>query len=131
MNCLASRKTNSSWNLVRVEVVHDDNPHFTAKADGPDICGVEIVDEFAIHGVLFFEDTHVKVLEVNLSGELLRTPSLLCLRAAIKILEVHVIAEAADDVEAKFLNTRNEDLHGEVGISDYEIADGQKLFAYT
>ena len=94
--------------LVSVQIVNDDDTHFTPKADCPNICRIEFVDEFAIDRALFFEDAHIKVLEINFSCELLRTASLPGLRATIEILQVHVITEAAYDVEAKSLDSRNE-----------------------
>ena len=91
--------------LVRVKIVNDDNPDFTAKADRPDICGVQFINKLVIHRVLFLEDVHVKMLEINLAGELLGTPSFPGLRTTIEILQVNVIAEAAYDVEAQLLDT--------------------------
>ena len=99
--------------------------------DGPNVCGVQLKDEFAIHGVLFLEDTHVKVLQINLPGELLGTSSLLGLRATIEILQAHVITESAYDVEAQLPDTGEKALLGEVGIRHDEIADRQELFAYA
>ena len=117
--------------FVWVQIVHDDYADLTAEAYRPDISRVQLKDEFAIHGVLFLEDAHVKVLEVNLPGKLLGTPPLLCLRATIEILEVHVITEAAYDVETQLFDPGNKTLLGEVGISHDEVADGQQLFAYA
>lgn len=95
--------------------------------DSPNVCGVQFKDEFAIHGVLFLEDTQAKALQINLSGELLGTSSLLGLRATIEILQVHVITE----VEAQLPDTGDKALLGEVGIRHDEIADRQELFAYA
>ena len=117
--------------LVRVKVVNDDNPHFTLKADRPDICGVQFIHKLVIHRVLFLEDVHVKVLEVNFPGKLLGTPSFPGLRTTIEILQVYVIAEAAYGIEAQFFDTGNEALLGEVSVSHNEITDGQQLFVYA
>ena len=95
--------------------------------DSPNVCGVQLKDEFAIHGVLFLEDTQAKALQINLSGELLGTSSLLGLRATIEILQVHVITE----VEAQLPDTGDKALLGEVGIRHDEIADRQESFAYA
>ena len=45
-------------------------------------------------------------------------------RTAIEILQVHVVTEAAYDVEAQLLDSGNEALLGEVGIRHDEIAAG-------
>lgn len=99
--------------------------------DGPNVCGVQLKDEFAIHGVLFLEDTHVKVLQINLPGELLGTSSLLGLRTTIEILQVHVIMEKRLMMLKLSSLTGDKALLGEVGIHHDEIADRQELFAYS
>ena len=89
------------------------------------------MDKFAIHRVLFLEDGHIQVLQVNLPGERLGTASLPGLRATIEIFKIHVITEATYDVEAQPLDSGDKALLGEVGVNHNEIADGQQLLAYA
>lgn len=51
------------------------------------------------------------------------------LRPCIQISETHVIPEAADEVEAKRLDSSGNALLREVGVSHDEIADGPQLSA--
>ena len=111
--------------LVRVKVVNDDNSYFTAKTHRPGFCSVQLVDKFVIHRVLFLEDVHVKVLEINLPGELLGTSSLPGLWPTIEILQVDIIAKTTYDVEAQVLDTADKALFGEISVCYNEIANGQ------
>ena len=74
---------------------------------------------------------HVKVLEINLPGELLGTSSLTGLWPTVEILQVDIIAETTYDVEAQVLDTADKALLGEVGVGHNEITDGQQLLGKT
>ena len=96
--------------LFGIKIINDDDAHFTFKAYSPHVGPVHLVDKFAISTVVLLEDIHVKVVDINLAGELLRSASLPRLWATIEILQVDVVAEAADEIESQGLHSGNEDL---------------------
>ena len=110
--------------LLGIKIIDDDNADFTFKAYCPYVGPVHLVDEFAVDAVVLLEDVHVKVVDINFAGELLRSASLVSLGTTVEILQVDVITESADEIEAQGLHSSDEALFGEVGVCHNEIADG-------
>ena len=86
--------------LLGIKIIDDDNANFTFKAYCPYVGPVHLVDEFAVDAVVLFEDGHVKIIDIDFTRELLGPASLVSLGTTIEILQVDIITEAADKIEA-------------------------------